>query len=37
MTKKQQDPDGQEVNDILTAAVMTTLVIIFFVLLATLF
>lgn len=37
MTKKQKDPDKQELNDILTAAIMTTLVIIFFVLLSTLF
>lgn len=37
MTKKQKDPDQQEVNDMLTAGIMTTLVIIFFVLLATLF
>lgn len=37
MTKKQKDPDQQELNDILTAAIMTTLVVVFFVLLATLF
>ena len=37
MTKKQKDPDNQEINDVFTALIMLCGVIIFFLLLTLMF